>query len=252
MRVPLRSNTRASGCIGDPQETTFHPEPGVRPSSDVNCASRCCAIDEYFGARVAHRELAHYRRGAMAPSTRSLISAIAERGVASQTVLDVGGGIGSVAFELLRAGAKHATLVDASSAYAAAADQEARRQGLTERLSIAHGDFVELAQQLPPADVTTLDKVVCCYPDMERLIETSAASTRRVYGLVYPREAWWTRAAVAAQNAIRRLRRNTFRVYVHSNAAIETTIRRAGLSLLRRQRGLVWVVDLYERPRAAT
>jgi magnesium-protoporphyrin O-methyltransferase len=211
-----------------------------------SCGGHCCAIDENFDRKVAEAELARYRRRGASPSTRKLLKAIGEAGPAGP-VLDVGGGIGVIAHELIAAGAPHATVVDVSAAFLAAARDEVERRRAADRLALVHGDFVALATEIAVADVVTLDKVVCCYPDMERLLDASASRARRLYGIVYPRDAWWVRLAVATQNAIRRARRKSFRVYVFPNAEIGRAIRRLGHSLVRRERGFVWVVELYER-----
>src|SRR5947199_213845 len=83
-------------------------------------------------------------------------------------------------------GASGATDVDASAAYLAAAREEAARQGHAERVAYHHGNFVDLAATLPPADIVTLDRVICCYHDMPALVERSSAKAARLYGLVYP------------------------------------------------------------------
>ncbi len=216
----------------------------------MTCAAHCCAIDETFDRRVASRELGRYRRKGVSRSTRQLLSGIREAGVAGASVLDVGGGIGAVAAELLSAGAARATVVEASAAYLAAAREEVERRQLGARVELVHGDVVALAAQIPAADVVTLDKVVCCYPDMERLIASSTGRALRLYGIVYPRDGWWMRLVIAVLNAILRLRGNAFRVYVFANPAIDDVISSAGFSLLRRNRGFAWVVALYERSAA--
>jgi magnesium-protoporphyrin O-methyltransferase len=213
----------------------------------VSCGGHCCAIDENFDRRVAEAELDRYRRKGPSPTTRQLLNAIGEAGAAGTTVLDVGGGVGALAFELIDAGASHATVVDASAAFLAAARDEVERRRAADRLELVHGDFVSIAPEMPVADVVTLDKVVCCYPDMEPLLDASATRARRLYGIVYPRDSWWVKFGVAAQNVARRVRGKSFRVHVYPNAAIEDAIRRSGHSILRRERGFVWVVDLYER-----
>ena len=114
--------------------------------------------------------------------------------------------------ELLRAGAAQASGVEAAPAYLAAAREEAARQGHAERLRLHRGDFVALAPELPPADIVTLDRVICCYPDLPALVGLSAAHARRVYGLVYPRDTWWVKVGLALGNLALRLRRNPFRV----------------------------------------
>ena len=217
----------------------------------MTCAAHCCAIDAQFDARVAQRDLDNYRRKGPSASTRQLVSAIRQAGIAGADLLDVGGGIGAVAHELLVGGAARATIVDGSAAYLAAARDEAERRQSSARLHLISGDFASLSPGIDNADVVTLDKVVCCYPDMERLLETSAAHAGRLLGIVYPRDAWWVRLVSGVINAMFALKRSAFRVYIFSNTAIDNTIRRAGLTLRFQRRGVPWVVALYERSSAA-
>ncbi|MEW5916359.1 MAG: class I SAM-dependent methyltransferase [Gemmatimonadota bacterium] len=196
---------------------------------------------------MAERDLESYRRKGPSASTRDLLTVVRGAGVRGSTVLDVGGGIGAVVHELLGAGGTSATLVDASPAYLGAARSEAERRGMGDRVTFRAGDFTALAQEIPTADVVTLDKVVCCYPDMHRLLSAAAGRTTRLLGMVYPRDSWWVRAAMAVVNALFLVRRTTFRVYVFRNAAIEQVVADAGLVPRYRKRGFTWVVALYER-----
>lgn len=79
-------------------------------------------------------------------------------------MLDVGAGIGALSFELLAAGAERVTAVDAAPAYLAAVREEAGRRNVSDRLNLVLGDFVSVAGEVMPADVVTIDRVVCCYP----------------------------------------------------------------------------------------
>lgn len=103
---------------------------------------------------------------------------------------------------------------------------------------------------MPAADIVTLDRVVCCYPDMDRLVALSAEKARRLYGVVYPRDSLWMKVAMAGVNAVCRIRRCAFRVRIHSARAIDEAVRREGLEQRARRRGLAWDVMLYERPGA--
>ncbi|UCC73007.1 MAG: methyltransferase domain-containing protein [Gemmatimonadota bacterium] len=78
------------------------------------------------------------------------------------TLLDIGGGVGVIQHELLDAGARGATGVEAVPRYLAAARGEAERRGHAERVDLVLGDFVELAGAIEPADMVTLDRVICC------------------------------------------------------------------------------------------
>ena len=97
------------------------------------------------------------------------------------------------------------------------------------------------------ADVVTLDRVICCYPNMEELVSASASRARRLNGVVFPRERWLTRGFVAITNVARRLRRNSFRSYVHSVDAIDAAVRRQGLRLRSATETVSWRVAVYSR-----
>ena len=116
-----------------------------------------------------------------------LLDAIRAEGVDGASLLDVGGGVGVVQHELLAAGVSSAVSVDASSAYLAVAKEEAERRGHADRLEQHHGNFVDVAPQIGQADIVTLDKVICCYHDVEQLVRLSSAKAKRVYAVVYPR-----------------------------------------------------------------
>jgi SAM-dependent methyltransferase len=210
----------------------------------------CCdapAWASQFDKRRALRDLRDYRRHGPAATTRALIDALRRGGVEHSTLLDIGGGVGAIQFELLAAGARDATSVDASLDYLAAAREEAARRGVTSLIRFEQGDFVDLAPQIPAADVVTLDRVVCCYAQMEPLVRLSAERCRRLFGLVYPRDLWLERAVVRVQNVIRRLWGNPFRSYVHSVAAMDALIRSLGFELRQKMRTFVWEVAVYQK-----
>ncbi len=212
--------------------------------------SSCCCqgVDEVFGERTARHDLRRYRKRGPSRPTRVLLDAIRGEGVERASVLDIGGGIGAIQQELLDAGAGHATSVDASAAYLRAAREEADRRGTSDRVSYHVGDFVELADGIEPADVVTLDRVICCYRDMHALVGRSADRAHRVYGLVYPRDTWWVRLGFRAMNLGMRLGRRAFRVHVHRTGAVDAVARGRGLTpRLQRGVGPVWQVALYTR-----
>ncbi len=120
----------------------------------------CEGVEAFFDRRMAARQLEQYRRRGPLRSTRLLLEALKAQGVEGLTLLDIGGGVGAVQHELLKAGAAKAVSVDAASAYLEVAKHESERRGLAERVTYHHGDFVALAESLEPADVVTLDRVI--------------------------------------------------------------------------------------------
>ena len=195
----------------------------------------------------ALEDLALYRKGTPAKTTRMLIDAIVSQGVEGLSLLDVGGGIGVVQIELLRSGAIAATSVEASSTYLHVAREEAARASFENRITHVHGDFVSVATSIPDADIVTLDRLICCYDDVKALVSLSASKARRLYGAVYPRSTWWTRVPLFFENLGYRFRRSPFRAFVHSSQLVDRLIRSAGLRLFFQQNTLAWQVVVYRR-----
>jgi magnesium-protoporphyrin O-methyltransferase len=212
----------------------------------------CCRVDydEQFNADEARRDLLHYRANGPDPSTRRLLDALQAEGVDGATLLDIGGGVGVVQLELLAAGLARATDVDASSAYLATAEAEAAERGWRGRITYLHGDFTRMADQVEAADIVTLDRVICCYPDARALIGRSAARARRLYGLVHPVDRWWTRAVARLGNLGYRLFRNPYRIHVHRQALIDALVSEAGLRPVSVRDARFWRTAVYRRERA--
>ena len=212
----------------------------------MNCC-QCQGIEEFFSQQYVSKELLHYQTKGPDKTTRMLTDAIKEEGVEGLTLLDIGGGLGAIQHELLGAGAQAATDVDASRAYITAAKAEAQRRGLAERVSYHHGNFVDLAAEIAPADIVTLDRVICCYNDMEKLVSLSAARARKLYGLVYPRDAWWVKIGLGILNFFFRLQRNPMRTFTHATKAVEALVSSNGLKRRSYRQTLVWQVVVYTR-----
>ena len=209
--------------------------------------SQCCGIETQFNRKLAAQELRKYRKGGPRKTTQMMVDALEAEGVTGQRVLDIGGGIGAVQHALLKAGVEHVTGVDASTAYLEAAAEEVERQGYTDRVAHRYGDFVEQAATVKPVDVVTLDRVICCYPDMQALVGLSAERAGRLYGVVYPRRTWWTRVGFKLINMIQRLRKSSFHVFLHAPEAVDALIRSQGLTQRFYGTTFLWQVVVYGR-----
>jgi hypothetical protein len=211
----------------------------------------CCRpdYDALFDDRAARRELDAYRRKGATGTTRRLLDALRREGVRGATAIDIGGGVGVIGVELLGAGVAEVVSVDASRPYLTAAREEIERRGFGDRSAFHYGDFVELAEAVQPADIVTLDRVVCCYGDWEALVGRSVERARRLYGLVYPRDRWWMRVSIGAVRTVGRLFGQAFPFHVHPERRIDARIRAAGFELAFARRGIAWQTLVYRRIR---
>jgi len=216
----------------------------------MGCCSggaRYAEAELQFGPAIAARDLERYRRKGPDATSRLLLNAVRGHADGAASLLDIGAGVGVLGFELLANGLSSATLVDASRAYLDAAGREAASRKVSDRLRCVVGDFAVLADEIESADVVTMHRVVCCYPDHASLLQAAAKHARRVFAFSYPRDRWHVRFWLALENVRRRLFGNPFRTFVHSPVDMDERVTQDGFVRIHRSRTFVWSIDVYER-----
>ena len=213
---------------------------------------QCVGIERVFDEKEASRELKKYRKRGPGKTAKILIDVLISEGVQGRTLLDIGGGVGAIQHELLKAGASRSVGVDASPSYVAAAREESASQGLSDRAEQYEGDFVAISPSIQPADVVTLDRVICCYHDVDSLVTQSSALAREFYALAYPHDSWLFRNAARMVNLFLRLRRCPFRAFIHSSADVNSLVERNGFHLSFYRKTPLWQVVIYGKDSAAS
>ncbi len=210
----------------------------------------CCSSHARSAGRCFSRFARSYRRRftrkGFEPCQQQLLSGLQQAGYQQASLLEIGSGVGQLHLHLLEQGAASAVGVDLAEAMIAEARSWAQSRGLTARATYHVGDFMEL-QELPAADITFMDKVVCCYPDADGLVHRSLRHTRRVYGLTYPRQTWYTRLGVLLGGVLMKLVFSDFRPYLHDPRQVERWIQAAGFVKSYENRTLIWLTQVYQR-----
>jgi 2-polyprenyl-3-methyl-5-hydroxy-6-metoxy-1,4-benzoquinol methylase len=213
--------------------------------------SQCDGVEQVFDNAEARKALRRFRRRGPDKTTRLLIEALrvalTASGARDAVLLDIGAGVGAIHHDLLDGPVSRVIHVDASSANLAVAREETARRGHDASVEFVRGDFVAMANSVSVADVVTLDRVICCYDDMRALVSRSADKATQFYGAVYPRQVAWMRIGIAGSNLIRRLKRTTFRVFLHDPSSIDRVLRDRGLERTSVRRTLGWEVVVYAR-----
>jgi magnesium-protoporphyrin O-methyltransferase len=206
---------------------------------------QCQGIERSFNKKIAARELKQYRKKGPTKTTRMLLEALEAEGLDGNTLLDIGGGIGAIQHELLSNGVSTATTVEASTAYIEVSQAETERLGHDDRVNHLYGNFVDLAADIEPVDIVTLDKVICCYDDMEALVSLSSLRARKWYGLVYPRNNWLNKLIFPLINLYSWAQRNPYRAYLHPTDAVDEIVRRNGMAPRFQSNTAIWQVVVY-------
>jgi SAM-dependent methyltransferase len=209
----------------------------------------CCTelLSGKFDLAFATADRDRYRASGPDATTRLLRDALVGLGRSGE-LLDIGAGIGVLGLELLQAQiATNVTAVEASSACVAIGVQEAEARGASAQVKYLAGDFIDLSSATPMADLVTLDRVVCCYQDYERLLQHAAGRARRVLALSYPRDAWYLRLFYGVRNRFRLWRGQQFQFYAHPVDAVARAIEQAGWRRVTRAGTFVWWIEVYVR-----
>jgi magnesium-protoporphyrin O-methyltransferase len=148
---------------------------------------------------------------------------------------------------LLDQGAACATGIDLAEKMIGQARELAQARGLADRTDYRVGDFIEIADRIEDADVTILDKVLCCYPDAEALVKKSLAKTRRVYAYTLPRNRWWMRVGAKIMAAVLWCFGSPFRSYVHDPKLIEAQVTAEGFEKRYENQTAVWLTQVFVR-----
>jgi magnesium-protoporphyrin O-methyltransferase len=213
------------------------------------CNPRGC--DRFFGRRFARRVARKYREGGLDDTARRMVDFLVERGLEGATVLEVGGGVGEIQIELLKRGAASAVNLELSPGYEQEAARLAREVGVEGRVEFRLHDIA--VSGVESADIVVLHRVVCCYPDYERLLGAAAEHARRVLVFSHPPRNVFSRAVLAAQNLGLRAMGREYRTFAHPPQAMLAVLERHGLRRVFTHRGMPWRIAGLERPvRTAT
>jgi magnesium-protoporphyrin O-methyltransferase len=220
------------------------------PSADTGRVGDCCDPDSYrstFSERFARRTARRYRRHGLNRTQQRLVGFLIEHGIEGASVLEIGGGVGDIQVELLRRGASSVVNLEISTSYEEEARELLEQSGMTGRVERRFLDIATAPSEVGEADVVVLHRVVCCYPDYQRLLSSAGGHARRLLVYSHPPSNPFTRLVIGWDNLLRRLRGNDFRAFVHPPDAMVGVVQRQGLTPRYRHHGLTWDVVGFER-----
>jgi magnesium-protoporphyrin O-methyltransferase len=205
----------------------------------------CCDPDDYqsvFSRRFARRQSKRYERRGLTPAAQGIIDFATSQGITGATVLEIGGGVGHLQIELLRRGASHVTNLEISENYETEATRLLDEAELTGRVTRRFLDVARAPDEVEPADVVVLHRVVCCYPDYARLLAVAAGHARKAMVYSHPAANVINRVQFGAENLYRRLTGNAFRAFIHSPEGMIHAAESDGLAVAYRRPSCDWEV----------
>ena len=210
----------------------------------------CCPSRDYrrfFNQRFARRLANRYRKRGLDPTAQTMVQFLQELGIEDASILEIGGGVGEIQIELLKLGAAWAQNLELSPDYEQQARMLAGQAGVQGRLDWRIHDLAQDPAAVVPADLVILHRVVCCYPDYERLLGAAADHARRALVFSYPPRNALSRAFYGVFNLVMRLTRSSFRGFAHPPGAMLGVLEDHGLRRTYGRRSRIWQVAGLER-----
>lgn len=215
----------------------------------MQCCGRDCktsGIGDFF-SKEADKFLKRYRKRGFEKSQKNLFEGIVLNGVENKSILEIGCGVGTFHGELLKKGGSRVTGVDLSSNMIEVARKYSREIGMEGRTSYHVGDFVDIANEIEKSDITILDKVICCYPDMNDLVQKSLSKTNKTYAFTLPRDKWWVKFPMEFVIGIMKLFKSSFRPYFHPHEDVIRHIQDNGFQKVYQKNVFFWETYVFSR-----
>lgn len=213
----------------------------------VSVKEHCCGADIFFDAKTAEKEYRKYLKKGPSRVSSKLIEHLSKLPIADRSLIDVGGGIGALQWWFLGAGGAQTVAIDASSGYLKKAKEHAAKNGWEAKTKFIMGDFAQFQDRVEAADFVTLDKVICCYPDYEEILEASCQSAATYISLSYPIDGIISKAVAGIGALFTRLKSNSFQPYIHPVRKIREVISQKGYDRISHTLAFPWHVETYRR-----
>jgi len=207
----------------------------------------CCILNRVFDKKEAQKDLKRYSKKGLNKETKLLIDFLKDK-IANLDVLDIGCGIGDLTIELAKKGANNSLGIDMSEAYIKTAKYLSKQQGFEQTVDFEVMDSVNNEEKIKKMDVVVSNKVICCYPDMQKFINASASHTKKYYGIIFPNDNILVSFFSVFQNWFYQFsKRKGFRLYIHNNEKLRKLIESHGLKRIFNERKGFWMIGVFMR-----
>lgn len=185
----------------------------------------------------------------MVDVSAALLDLLRDTPLRRPSVLELGCGTGGLSVALLEMGASRVTGIDLSTTSIEVAGRRAEASGFAAQASFRHGNAATV--DVEPHDLVILDRVICCFGDVERLVDRAVGAAVERIAITVPESRGWrglvNRPLWAAEHLWDYLHGGC-RGYVHDLRRIERRFAAAGFRPVGATHSGLWHIGLYERP----
>jgi len=207
----------------------------------------CLDANIHFDHKTAVKQMKVYQRKGPTGTTKEIVKMLERIDLKGKRMLDIGGGIGVLQWYFLKNGGLSTVMVDASAGYLIEARSYAAKNGFIDKTQFIEGDFNDHAGVLEKANVVSLDKVVCCYPDYERILNNSIDKVEEYLAMSFPISNWISIAVNQMNRLFLNFRKSEFRSYIHPVSKMRELVTSRNMVLEASSRSFPWLIELYRK-----
>lgn len=213
-----------------------------------NCPSSSAlrGLDRFF-SKHSKKYIRTFRNKGLAKEQNMLVEGITKSPLAGKSLLEIGCGVGGLHITLLKQGALHATGIDVAEGMLEQARLLSKEFGTDGQTNYVLGDFTLLSPAIARADITIMDKVVCCYEQVDDLLKKSLDKTESVFALTMPHNTFIMKYLLHIPIFVGKLLRWSFHPYWHDWDRIVRQIQNAGFTTTYSNSTFAWSVYVFER-----
>ncbi len=214
----------------------------------MSCCQKCSlqGTNDFFNGQ-AKRYLKDFKKKGLGKEQRFLIEGISSKSFSGKSVLEIGCGVGGLHLTILQQGASSAVGIDISEGMILGARKLSRELGLEDKTKYLVGDIIEMNDSINDADIVVLDKVVCCYEDVFRLLSVSGNRTKQTYAFTYPNPNLLVQVSFRGLIALGVLFKWKFRPYWHDWKLIIKMLETQGFKQTYTNSTIMWNICVLER-----
>ena len=212
----------------------------------MTCA-HCCDTNKFFDKKNAEKELKKYVKSGPQGATKKLLGALSTIDKNGKTLLDIGGGIGIIQWEFLKEQTARTMDVDAANGYLETAKSISSEFGYSDKTSFIQQDFNDVAHTLGKYDFVTLDKVICCYPDYQKILLNATAKSDKYLALTFPISNIFSKVLNTIGRLYFLIKKSEFKTYIHPSREVEQLIVNQGFKPFYKGISFPWNVQVFER-----
>ncbi len=190
-----------------------------------------------------------FKKSGLVKSSQILLDELTTLGIRGKRLLDLGCGVGSFSFKALERGVTSTAGFDLSSIMIGTASRLSEERGVKERASFRRDDAAKAA--LPESEIVVLDKSMCCYPNIDELLDNSSNASREYYSFILPRSDTKISRIIATfvvsiGNLLSKITSQS-RTYIHNIRKIDRVLTSRNFERVFRETSGMWLILIYRR-----